>query len=233
MNSANVDEPKQSRFDIESGIGISPESRKRTLLKATDFDLSKEIRFDPSRGLTSFRDSRLLIFDANAIGLLRQNLIEALGWSKARAFFLRFGYQNGYADFLQMKLNYKFETEMDLLASGPVIHTYEGIVHASPTEIRFNRETGEFLFTGVWTNSYEAEQHLSFNAVTEIPVCWTLMGYASGWCTAFFGSPLLAIEPMCMGKGDDHCEWKIQPPSAWDDKATAYFDALNDLWHNT
>jgi hypothetical protein len=208
------------------------ERRTRSRLKAADFDLSKEIRFNPDKGITSFRDSRLVIFDANAIGLLRQNLLETLGWSKARSFFLRFGYQNGYADFLQMRLNHAFETEMDLLSAGPVLHSYEGIVHASPTEVRFNRETGDFLFCGIWTNSWEAEQHLSFNSVADIPVCWTLMGYASGWATAFFGSPLLAMEPICMGKGDDHCEWKIQPPSAWDEKAAPYYDALQDFWRN-
>lgn len=72
--------------------------------------------------MTSFKDTRLVIFDANAIGLLRQNLLlEELGWDKARRFFLRFGFQNGYSDFLQMKRGYTFDSEMDLLASGPVI----------------------------------------------------------------------------------------------------------------
>ena len=62
------------------------------------------------------------------------------------------------------------------------------------------------------------------------PVCWTLMGYASGWCTAFFGTPLLAIEPLCVGKGDDRCEWEIQPLDAWGDKAAPYVKALKEFW---
>ncbi len=55
------------------------------------------------------------------------------------------------------------------------------------------------------------------------------MGYASGWCTAFLGRPLLAIEPLCVGKGDDHCEWLIQPPDVWGDAAGPYIKALGDL----
>ncbi len=191
-------------------------------MKATDFDLSNGLNFDLETGITSFLDNRLVIFNTNAIGLLRQSLIEQLGFSKARELWLQFGYQNGYADFLQMKLNYQFDTELELLASGPVIHTWEGIVQATPKEIRFHRDTGEFFFTGVWTNSYEAEQHLSYYDVAVEPVCWSLMGYASGWCSAFFESPLIAIEPVCLGKGDDHCEWKIQPPSAWGTEAEPY-----------
>jgi hypothetical protein len=199
-------------------------------MKATDFDLSKDLRFSLEKGITSFRDSRLVIFDANSIGLLRQSLINQLGISQAREFFLRFGFQNGYSDFLQMKVNYQFDTEIDLLASGPVIHTWEGIVQATPRDIRYDRSTGTFYFTGVWSNSYEAEQHLSFNESFTEPVCWSLMGYASGWCTAFFGSPLVAIEPVCVGKGDDHCEWLIQPPDVWGSEGAVYLTAYQPFF---
>ena len=184
-------------------------------MKATDFNLQKELKFDVETGLTTFKDVRLVIFDANAMGLLRQNLITLLGEDKARYFFLRFGYQHGYADFMQMKINYKFDSEMDLLASGPVIHTWEGIVKATPKEIEYNREDGSFFFTGVWSNSYEADQHLSYNEVSKTPVCWSLMGYASGWCTAFFGSPLVAIEPVCSFKLVVNVLKKWHPSIKW------------------
>jgi hypothetical protein len=199
-------------------------------MKAADFDLSKELIFDFQSGITSFKGNRLVIFDANAIGLLRQNLIDTLGWEKARDFFLKFGFQNGFADFMQMKLNYEFDSEMDLLASGPVIHTFEGIVQATPKEISYNRESGKFYFSGVWSNSYEAEQHLSFNDFSNEPVCWSLMGYASGWSTAFFGKPLIAIEPVCVGKGDDHCEWLIQPPESFGDEAKPYLKSYEKFF---
>lgn len=199
-------------------------------VKATDFDLSRDIRFDIKKGITSFRDTRLLIFDANAIGLLRHKLIETLGMERARDLWLQFGFQNGYADFTQMKLGVHFDTEMDLLASGPVIHTWEGIVQATPKEIRFDRATGDFYFTGVWTNSYEAEQHRMFYEKASFPTCWSVSGYATGWCTAFFDRPLLAIEPVCAGKGDDRCEWLIQPPKVFGDLGKPYVKAFQPLW---
>lgn len=200
-------------------------------MKATDFNFVNDLKFSLESGMTTFKDSRLVIFDANAIGLLRQNLVKELGMAKARELFLKFGYQHGYSDFMQMKINYTFDTEMDLLASGPVIHTWEGVVQATPKELSYNRETGEFYFTGVWTNSYEAEQYLTFNETAQESVCWSLMGYASGWSTAFFGSKLIAIEPICVGKGDDHCEWKIQPEKVWgnDPVAKPVIDALKQF----
>ena len=199
-------------------------------MKATDFDLSHDICFVPAKGITSFRGSRLVIFDANAIGFLRHKLIAAAGRERARQLFLELGYQHGYADFLQMKINYDFDTEMDLLAAGPVIHTWEGIVQATPKEIRFDRGSGDFYFSGVWTNSYEGEQHLMFGEAANEPVCWSLMGYASGWCTAFFQAPLIAIEPVCIGKGDSHCEWLIQPPAKWGEQAKPYLDVYRPFF---
>lgn len=198
-------------------------------MKATDFNLARDLTYDTEAGMTMFKDNRMLIFDSGAIGLLRQNLIEKLGIAEARKFFLRFGYQCGHSDFMQIKLNYDFDSEMDLLAAGPVIHTFEGIVHAKPTELKFSRADNQFYFTGIWTNSYEADQHLMYNEVSDEAVCWSVVGYASGWCNAFFGKPLLAIESTCRGKGDEHCGWLIKPVSEFGDEAKPYIDALNDF----
>ncbi|MFH0875034.1 MAG: XylR N-terminal domain-containing protein [archaeon] len=198
-------------------------------MKATDFNMEKDLKFNIKTGITSFKDTRLVILSADSLGLLRQKILKEMGFDKAKNLFFKFGFQHGYSDFMQMKLNYKFDSEMDLLASGPTIHTWEGLVQATPKEIKFDRKTGEFYFTGVWTNSYEAQQHLCYNKPSKEPICWSLMGYASGWSTAFFGSTLICIEPVCMGKGDDHCEWKIQPPAVWGNAGKSYLNAIKEV----
>lgn len=197
-------------------------------MQATDFDLSRDMEYDPERGITRFRQNRMVILNAEALGLLRHNLIESFGYEAARELFLEFGYQSGHADLLQMKMAYDFDGEEELLAAGPVVHSYEGIVNAEPTELEFDRDAGHFHFRGVWHNSYEAEQHLIYQQESESPTCWTLMGYASGWCTAFFGSPVIAIEQQCAGTGDAHCEWLVKPPSEWGSRAEPYVDALEN-----
>jgi hypothetical protein len=198
-------------------------------MKATDFDLSKDLKFDLQTGMTTFKNNRMIVLDTSSMGLLRQKLSQLLGWEKTRALFLKFGYQNGYADFMQMKLAHQFDSEVDLFASGPVIHTWEGYGLATPREIRFDRSTGDFLCTGRWTNSYEAEQFLCFNQPANEPVCWSMVGYASGWSTAFFGRRLVAIEPVCVGKGDDHCEWKVVPEAEWGEEAAPYVEAYKEF----
>jgi hypothetical protein len=197
-------------------------------MKATDFDILCDLKHYPDKGLIEFHNARIVWFDTNAIGLLRQNLIDDFGFDKARGFFLRFGFEQGYSDFIQIKAAYgdKFDSDMEILASAAVIQTYEGIARATVTGISFDRAKGEFYLAGTWTNSFEAEQHLSYNEAGDDPVCWSLMGYMSGWYTAFFGKPLIAIESLCEGKGDDHCEWEVKPLLDWGEKATSYARAL-------
>lgn len=199
-------------------------------MKAIDFNLPKEINFSFEDGEVTFKNNRLILFDVNAIGLLRHHVIERLGMHEARKLFLKFGYINGYSDYMQLKSSYKFDNELELISAGPVIHSWEGVVKAMPNELRFDRSTGEFYFSGVWVNAYEAEQHLTFYEFSKEPVCWSLMGYSAGYSSAFFGSKLISIEPLCVGKGDDHCEWLIQPPDAWDYKvAKPYIEALQEF----
>jgi hypothetical protein len=138
---------------------------------------------------------------------------------------------------MQMEAEFgeKFVSEIDLLASGPVIHTFEGVVNATPKEIKINRSTGECYFTGVWKNSFQGEQFLFHHHPEGKAVCQQLTGYASGWCTAFFGKPILAIEPLCIGKGDPVCEWFLQPVDKWvgNEEAAPFVKIVNELYNQT
>jgi hypothetical protein len=197
-------------------------------MTGADFDSLCGFKHDYQEGLIAFHNSRVVCFDTNALGMLRQKLIDDFGLDKAREFFLKFGFEQGYSDFIQIKsaCSDKFVSETELLTSVIAIQTCEGFAHATTTEVHCDRKKDEFYFSGTWSNSFEAEQHLSYNEAGNAPVCWSLMGYMSGWCTAFFGKPLVAIESSCEGNGDARCEWEVKPPSIWGEKATVYTQAL-------
>ena len=199
-------------------------------MKALDFNLPNEIKHSFEKGEVTFRNNRFLLFEANAIGLLRQNIIETLGMDEARKMFLKFGYVNGYSDFMEMKTSYEFDNEIELLSAGPIMHTWRGVNKAGIKQLHFNRAEGEFYIHGQWLNSFEAEQHLTYSEISSEPACWSLMGYSSGWCSAFFGSKVISIEFSCVGKGDDNCECEIKPPDDWDyEIAKPYIEALKEF----
>jgi predicted hydrocarbon binding protein len=199
-------------------------------MKASDFDLKHDLEYGAREGTNVFKANRMVTFNADAIGLLRQQLIDSVGTEEARKLLLRFGFQSGYADFLQMKTSYDWETPDELLQVGPALHTQEGIVAVEPTEMAYDRDTGDFYFNGLWHNSYEAEQHVIHNGVSDHPVCWSLMGYGSAWCSGFMGEPVLELESHCVGMGDDVCEWVIKPLDEWGEEADPYIDALEDFF---
>ncbi len=214
--------------------------KKRSLQSTADFGSKKQIKisdlnfsdlFQPriEEGRLLFNQRRTVLFDVEAIGALRQQLLETLGESLARGVLARFGYSHGYSDAQVLQERFEWKTEADWLAAGPFIHMLEGVVQVEPEKVEFDRQTGHFHMQGIWRNSYEAEEHLRRYGPSDQPVCWTLTGYASGYASSFFGRDLLAIETACVGQGDDHCCWEIRPVEEWGAEAEPYLEALEQV----
>lgn len=198
-------------------------------LKANELDFYALLRRQAGQGRLFFNQRRAVIFDVEALGTLRQQLIDTLGQELTMGVLTRFGYRHGHNDAKTLGENFDWDTETDWLAAGPTIHTLEGIVHVTPEKIEFDRDTGDFHMCGIWLNSYEAEEHLKRYGPGHHPVCWTLTGYASGYTSSFFGQELLAIETECVGKGDSRCYWEIRPVDDWDLEAQPYLAALEQV----
>ena len=196
-------------------------------MKAEDIDLSAMLDFQPGDGRLLLNQQRMLLFSQTALGRLDELLVEHLGQQFARAVFSQFGYRCGLDDYQVIGESGVWESEQDRISSGPVMHMWEGIVHVEPTELRYDRATGEFQMAGLWRNSFEAENHLRMFGPSTQPVCSSLTGYASGWATAFFGSPLLAIETACIAQGDPTCAFEIRPTQSWDERADPWRSALD------
>lgn len=195
-------------------------------MKLTDIDLRTMLEFSPEHGKLLLGEDRMLLFRQDSFSVLRRLMYEQLGEELAKAIFSQFGYRCGYGDFQSMNKNHEWDTDQDRFGAGPVMHTWEGIVHVEPTFLEFDRETEHFHMTALWRNSYEAEIHIEQFGVARKPVCHSLTGYASGWCSAFMGLPLIAIETRCTGQGDERCEVEIRPPDRWGSEAESWKQSL-------
>jgi anti-anti-sigma regulatory factor len=184
------------------------------------------LSFDPENGKVCLGEDRMLLFRQDALSVLRRLLNDQLGERLMRAILSQFGYRCGNGDYGTLSKNYNWESELDQMSAGPALHTWEGIVHVEPTLLEYDRDQGHFHMRGIWRNSYEAEIHRELFGRSDEPVCHSLTGYASGWCSAFFGKPTVAIETKCMGKGDPHCEFEIRTPNAWGPEADPWKEAL-------
>ena len=197
----------------------SPTSRE--LPAAPDLQLADVLDFQANPGVIRLHDQRVVILSAAAMGLLRKDLIDTLGVDAARRLLLRFGYADGYHDAATMRDRSAWNTPMDVLMAGATLHTLEGIVHAVPLTVEYDETTNRFESTVRLTDSYEAEQHRNHCGPSDSPVCWTLVGYASGYASACLGREVFFRETSCIGAGADACLIVGKDAGAWGDELSA------------
>ena len=65
--------------------------------------------------------------------------------------------------------------------------------------------SGRFEEDVLWHDSYVAEQHLHHYGKSDAPVCWSLVGYASGYVSACLGQEIYFRETECLGQGAPKC----------------------------
>lgn len=195
-------------------------------MKIADFNLEKTLHFDLDSGRITLGDDRMLIMRQESFAVLRKLLTEQVGGQLTMAVLSQFGYRCGEGDHESLTRRYQWDTEMDEFSAGPVMHTHEGIVHVEPTMVDMDRKGGHFHMTGIWRNSYEAENYLKLYGPSKEPVCHSLAGYASGWCSAFMGKSCVAIETKCAGRGDERCEFEIKLVENWGPEAELWIKAL-------
>jgi PAS domain S-box-containing protein len=196
-------------------------------VRADGITFEDVFRKDASSGRISLGDGRHILLDANAIGGMRRELIDGLGWDVARGILERVGLQSGRNDARQIKSRYPWPSDEEWLRAGPRLHFLEGMVKVQVGRIEINRSDGKFYMTGDWLESFEAEQHLKHYDLGTRPVCWTLEGYATGYATEFFGEEVICIETHCRGKGDNVCSFELRLARDWGPSARAVMETLD------
>jgi DNA-binding NtrC family response regulator len=179
--------------------------------------LAELLDFRPDLGVIRLHDQRVVILSAAAVGLIKKELIDTFGRAVARRLLLRFGYADGYHDAVNMRERSAWSDPLDGIRAGAVLHTLEGIARVEI--VRLERDdTGHFAMDVVWHDSYTAEQHLHHYGPTAEPVCWTLVGYATGYVSACLGQEIYFRETACLGQGAPRCTVVGREAAAWADQ---------------
>ncbi|WP_223881798.1 XylR N-terminal domain-containing protein [Niallia endozanthoxylica] len=164
--------------------------------------------------------NRKIVTPESAFGILRKTLVSNIGQERLKGFLIRFGWEMGVYDANQA-LKEEFTIE-DLFKQGPIYHCMNGQISGSEyegrAEIDEHNQIISLFGTGTWENSYEALDHLKRFGIVEHPVCYTLIGYASGFMSTISDQQVLAKEVACVGKGDSECRWVIKSQNEWDDE---------------
>jgi len=180
-----------------------------------DLHLAELLDFRPDQGIIRLHEQRVVILSAAAMGLLRKELIDTLGLETARRLAIRFGFADGYHDAVNLRERSNWGDAVEGIRAGAVLQTLEGIVRADVRTIEHDAATGRFEEEVVWHDSYVAEQHVHHYGKTSVPVCWSLVGYASGFVSACLGKEIYFRETSCVGQGNKQCVAIGRDAASW------------------
>ena len=193
-------------------------TRLRSVVPADETDdLRAALRLDADSGQIWLDEHRMLLVHAEAQALLRKELIDSLGMERAQGLLTRMGYASGQRDAELARTVAQRRSDVEAFMTGPRLHTMEGIVRVQPVTIEIDRAAGRFHAELLWQHSWEGEWHRHFFGTHSEPVCWTQIGYACGYASAFMGRPILFVETECVGMGSDVCRIVGRPVDEWPD----------------
>lgn len=190
-------------------------------------DLRGLLRFAPEEGLIWLGEHRMLLLHAGALSELRKELIESVGQEQARRILTRMGFASGMRDAELARKTRGTADPSDAFVVGPQLHMLEGCARVEPVRLEFDTPRVAFYAEFLWHHSWEAEAHVQAFGEVEHPVCWMMIGYASGYTSAFMGRFILFRETECAATGTDHCRIVGKPAEEWPDadQLRPYFEA--------
>jgi len=186
-------------------------------MRVSDLRIGELLEFLPKQGKILLKGSRVMIFDAASLGMLRKDLIDTLGMDRAKGFLIRYGWSCGFRAYMSMKKQFQWDEDQEGIFTGPIMHTQQGFA-LNEFFCNIDPKTGNTYYKGYWTNSYEAEQHLLHFGQHHEPVCWNSVGYASGYSSARLGKKVIYKEVQCVGQGDAHCTYIGKTVEDWGDE---------------
>ncbi|WP_241495992.1 sigma-54-dependent Fis family transcriptional regulator [Paraburkholderia monticola] len=199
---------------------VSPKGDCVDSLRYPDIaDLMSRLHFSPGDGRIWLGDQRMLLVHTGSVGVMRRELIDSLGIDAARGLLTRMGYNSGARDAELARKVRPDSSITEMFAVGPQLHMLEGMTVVEPVRLEIDVEKGHYYGEFVWKNCAEDEEHVRIYGIGAEPVCWTQIGYASGYTSVFMGRPIVYREVECRALGQSQCRIVGKPVEEWGDEA--------------
>ena len=194
-------------------------------MKSQDIHLEDIIDF--SEGVLNLKGRRLILHDIHAFAHLRKDLIDMVGIKQARQIFTRFGYFWGQADAAAVKRIFNINKLEEWIKAGTRMHTLQGAAKVKIKSLSLDKENNCFDMQILWYRSGEAEEHLISMGKSSSPVCWILVGYASGYVSFCLDKKIYFIEKSCRAQGDKICYAVGKDAQSWGEELNEHIDYFN------
>lgn len=182
-----------------------------------DADLRQLIQFSAADGRIWMAGRRMVLLHLSALGSLRRELLLSFGRDQSRRVLMRAGHASGRRDAILARQVRGEAGLLDMFLVGPQLHMLQGAVQVTPERFEVDMDRGRFDGVFRWDHSWEVETHVRDFGPQAEPVCWMLLGYASGYTSEFFGRPVLFKETECSACGAPSCRIVGKALADWPD----------------
>jgi DNA-binding NtrC family response regulator len=178
-------------------------------------ELLRQLVFSPGSGTIRLNKERLILQRANHTSRLRDQLIERYGRDEAFVTLTKLGFAAGLDDADFVRQSWPSLDPGDLFTAGTRLHMLCGCVRLKTVHNDFDLRKGRFSGEFLWHESAEAVEYCRNHGRSPEAVCWSQVGYASGYATRCFGKLIIYKELECLGTGRDNCRVLGKPAEAW------------------
>jgi hypothetical protein len=189
----------------------------------------KHLVFSPASGSIHLSHERLVLQRASQMSHLRDQLIERCGREEAFIQLTRLGFVAGVEDADFIRSSWLGLDPGDVFTAGTRLHMLRGCVHLKTVHNDFDLRKGKFSGEFLWSGSAEAAEFRRNHGPSEA-VCWSHVGYASGYATRCFGKLIVYKEVECLGMGHEHCRVVGKPAEGWGEHDEIVQIYRPDIW---
>ncbi len=191
-------------------------------MRSEDLTFDELIHF--SDGVVDMHGRRLIIHDFFALGQLQRDLIKMFGQAQAKRVIIRFGYFWGQTDASAMRRIFKWDSREEMMRAGPRLQSLQGVAKTEMTIIQFDETRERYHLEFTWENSGAAEAFLLELGKSDEPVCWFLVGYASGYASFCLEKSVYFIEQECRAAGGQVCRAVGKDIDSWGNEIKPHLD---------
>lgn len=186
---------------------------------------SDQLRFSPADGRIWLDQRRMLLLDADGVVELRRELNRRMGFEAAKALMMQLGYNKGAKDaFLSEKVK-EGEKYFEVLRGGLQLYGMTGFASVEVHKAAVVIDKGKFFAECTLHDSVEVS---NADGLSHAPLCWTAIGYASGYCTTLLGKSIVFKEITCRGMGHQSCRIIGKTAEQWGKEAESFFEDLRE-----
>lgn len=200
-------------------------------------ELLSHLAFSPINGTLRLGNTRMILQRVSFLSHLREEIASQYGREDAFILLTRLGFQAGYEDSQFVHSSWPNLDLGDAFTAGTRLHTVSGIVRVETVHNDFDFKKGKFSGEFLWHESAEASEHRKHYGDAREPVCWSLVGYASGYATHSLGKLIVYKETECKAMGHKQCRVVGKPAEVWgeDDAVVQLFrkkimPRLDGIW---